>query len=50
MDHQVNAVTRPVNDNNRSFNWQHRQPLPQPLMNVPTTPFSSSSRRSYSQR
>ncbi|CAF4972228.1 unnamed protein product, partial [Rotaria magnacalcarata] len=31
MDHQVNAVTRPVNDNNRSFNWQHRQPLPQPL-------------------
>jgi hypothetical protein len=50
MDHQVNAVTRPVNDNNRTFNWQHRQPLPQPLMNVPTTPFSSSSRRSYSQR
>jgi hypothetical protein len=49
MDHIVNVVKHPTNVNNRSFNWQHHQLPPQPLMNVPTTPFASSSRRSYSQ-
>ena len=49
MDHIVNVVKHPINMSNRSFNWQHHQSPPQPLMNVPTTPFSSSSRRSYSQ-
>jgi hypothetical protein len=49
MDHTVNIVKRPVYINNRSFNRQHDQPPPKPLMNVPTTSFSSPPSRSYSQ-
>jgi hypothetical protein len=49
MDHTVNVVKRPNNMNDRFPNGQQHQPPPQPLMNVPTNPFPSSSRRSYSQ-
>ncbi|CAF1524286.1 unnamed protein product, partial [Adineta steineri] len=46
MDHQVNIIKRPINAHNQSFNRQHYQSAPQPLMNVPTTASSSSFSRS----
>jgi hypothetical protein len=43
MDQLVHVVKRPVNVKNRSFNWQHHQPPPQPLMDLPSAPVQSSS-------
>jgi len=43
MDHPVHVIKRPVNVDNRSFNWQHHQPPPQPLMDLPSDPVQSSS-------
>ncbi|CAF4208079.1 unnamed protein product, partial [Adineta steineri] len=45
LDNQVNIIKRPINVNNQSFNRQHYQSAPQPLMNVPTTASSSSFNR-----